>query len=353
MIKREETISVFVPGRLCLFGEHSDWVGGHRRQNADISKGYAVVTPTNQGNYASVETLKEPIFRFSSCSLEERFEHPLESKNLLSIAEGGGILSYVAGVAQEIVSNYGSFKKGIHIENHTTDLPIKKGLSSSASICVLVAEAFNEIYNLRFTKKRIMELAYLGEISTPSRCGRMDQACAYDKPVLMTFDADKLDVEELFVGGDFYLLVVDLGEGKDTMKILSKLNEGFPFSTNDLEKQKHLYFNEINPPLVQEGISSLNKGDAEALGRIMNLAQKNFDHYLSPFCLEELAAPVLHSVIGMPEIQDFVWGGKGVGSGGDGTAQLVCKSEQDQRKTKKILEEKGYECFELNIKSPQ
>jgi hypothetical protein len=43
-----------------------------------------------------------------------------------------------------------------------------------------------------------MEIAYQGEIATPSRCGRMDQGCAYgNRPVLMTFDGDRLDTTEL------------------------------------------------------------------------------------------------------------------------------------------------------------
>jgi galactokinase len=345
---------LFVPGRLCLFGEHSDWVGGHRRQNADISKGYAIVAPTNQGNYARIRELEEPIFRFISRPLGKTLEASLEETELLSIAEEGGVFSYPAGVAHELISSYQNLKEqGVEIVNYKTDLPIKKGLSSSASICVLVAKAFNEIYNLRFTKKRLMDIAYLGEITTPSRCGRMDQACAYDKPILMTFDADKIEVEEISVGGDFYLLVVDLGKSKDSMKILSKLNEGFPFPTNDLENAKHLYFNEINPSLVSRGISSLKEGDMRALGAIMTSAQKNFDHYLSPFCQEELTAPVLHSILELPEIKDFIWGGKGVGSGGEGSAQLVCKSKLDQWETKMILEHKGYDCFELNIKQYQ
>jgi len=32
-------IHLFVPGRLCLFGEHSDWAGMYRTFNADIVKG--------------------------------------------------------------------------------------------------------------------------------------------------------------------------------------------------------------------------------------------------------------------------------------------------------------------------
>ena len=46
----------------------------------------------------------------------------------------------------------------------------------------------------------------------------------------------------------------------------------------------------------------------------------------------QLTAPVLHKVLGLPELQPLVWGGKGVGSQGDGTAQLLCKGEQEQRK---------------------
>jgi galactokinase len=47
-------MKIFVPGRICLFGEHSDWAGGHRRINADIEKGYTLISGTNQGIYAEV-----------------------------------------------------------------------------------------------------------------------------------------------------------------------------------------------------------------------------------------------------------------------------------------------------------
>jgi len=29
-------MKLFVPGRICLFGEHSDWAGGYCRINPDI-----------------------------------------------------------------------------------------------------------------------------------------------------------------------------------------------------------------------------------------------------------------------------------------------------------------------------
>jgi len=48
-------MNIFVPGRICLFGEHSDWAGGYRRINADIEKGFTLITGTEQGIYAEVE----------------------------------------------------------------------------------------------------------------------------------------------------------------------------------------------------------------------------------------------------------------------------------------------------------
>ena len=32
-------MKLFVPGRICLFGEHTDWAGGYRRINAAVVLG--------------------------------------------------------------------------------------------------------------------------------------------------------------------------------------------------------------------------------------------------------------------------------------------------------------------------
>jgi galactokinase len=43
---------------------------------------------------------------------------------------------------------------------------------------VLVAMCFNKCYDLQLTTRGLMEIAYAGELLTPSRCGRMDQGIA-------------------------------------------------------------------------------------------------------------------------------------------------------------------------------
>ena len=51
----QKQIHLFVPGRLCLFGEHSDWAGMYRTFNANLVKGAAIVSGTEQGIYAVAE----------------------------------------------------------------------------------------------------------------------------------------------------------------------------------------------------------------------------------------------------------------------------------------------------------
>ncbi|MBU3912975.1 MAG: GHMP kinase [Nanoarchaeota archaeon] len=346
-----ESSEIFVPGRLCLFGEHSDWAGGHRRQNSEICPGYVVVAQTNQGNHARVERLERSVLSFKSAVLKNSIEMPLDVDSLRKVAEGGGEFSYVAGVALDVVANYNHCSSsGIGIDNYKTDLPIKKGLSSSASICVLAARAFSLVYDLKWTPRRVMEVAYIGETNTPSRCGRMDQACAYSSPVLVKFDGDKMDVEELNVGEDVPISIADLKRGKNTRVILADLNRGFPFHSTDQERLKQDYLGPINYHLVSRAAQALRKGDLERLGGLMSEAQKGFDLYVAPAC-PELNAPRLHEVLTCKELQEFVYGGKGVGSQGDGTAQFVCKSKEAREKAREILEQKlGCECLDLDLK---
>ncbi len=333
-------MKIFVPGRICLFGEHSDWAGGYRRINSNIERGYALISGTNQGIYAEVEAHPTSLVMTSTTPEGEKigpYEVPMNPKALLAEAEKGGYWSYMAGVAYQIHTNY--HVGGLVINNYLTDMPMKKGLSSSAAICVLTARAFNRVYDLKMTVRGEMEMAYQGEIMTPSRCGRLDQGCAFGvRPVLMTFDGERLDTDELRVNSDFYFVIVDLQAEKDTMEILRRLNRSYPFAENDVEKGVQELLGPINKRIVLQAQEALIQGDAQRLGALMVEAQEFFDRYATPACPEELTAPVLHNVLNYEPLRPHIWGGKGVGSQGDGTAQFVARSEADQQAVIEILE---------------
>lgn len=125
----------------------------------------------------------------------------------------------------------------------------------------------------------------------------------------------------------------------------------------------------------------------------MREAQCEFDNKAAPLCPEHLDSPVLHRVLSYQPIQEHIWGGKGVGSQasalsgcctrasqisfvtlpdvkvwslqwgcwqsattpdcslqGDGTAQFVCRSQDDQAAVCQILErDLGMHCTRLTL----
>lgn len=349
-------MKLFVPGRICLFGEHSDWAGGYRRLNADIEKGYTLITGTDQGIYAEVEPHPTSLILTSTTPEGEKigpYEIPMQPNVLLEEAQKGGFWSYIAGVAYQVMTNY--HVRGLVINNYKTDLPVKKGLSSSAAICVLTARAFNRVYDLKLTIRGEMELAYMGEITTPSRCGRMDQGCAFgNRPVLMIYDGDRLDTIELQVQDELHFVIVDLGAHKDTMEILNRLNRCYPFAENEIERGVQELLGPINKRVTQQAVDALSISDGENLGRLMVEAQAFFDRYATPACPKELTAPVLHRVLNHKPLKPHIWGGKGVGSQGDGTAQFITRSQADRQAVIEILErDLGVECLELTLRPGQ
>lgn len=349
-------MKLFVPGRICLFGEHSDWAGGYRRINADVEKGYTLITGTDQGIYAEVEPHPTSLILTSTTEDGEKLgphEIPMDPGALLEEAQKGGFWSYIAGVAYQVMTNY--HVRGLAIDNYQTDLPVKKGLSSSAAICVLTARAFNRVYDLKLTIRGEMELAYMGEITTPSRCGRMDQGCAFgNRPVLMVFDGDRLETVELQVEDELHLAIVDLGAEKDTMEILNRLNRCYPFAENEIERGVQELLGPINKRVTHQAVEALSASDGEKIGELMVEAQGFFDRYATPACPEELTAPVLHRVLNHEPLKPHIWGGKGVGSQGDGTAQFIARSRADQQAVIEILErDLGVECLELTIRPGQ
>ena len=347
-------MKLFVPGRICLFGEHSDWAGGYRRINSAIKTGCTVIAGTNQGIHAEVRRHPNSLVIRSTGNDGRRlgpWEMPMDKTSLLAEAEKGEFFSYAAGVAYQILTHYQV--GGLEIDNYATDLPIQKGLSSSAAICVLTARAFNRIYDLKMTVRGEMEVAYRGEITTPSRCGRMDQGCAFgSRAVVMTYDGDLLECRGMSPRRDMHFVLVDLRASKDTQKILASLNQCYPFAGDKMAEDVQRYLGPINQRITAEAIDAIQAGDARRVGELMDEAQVEFDKHLGPACPDELTAPVLHEVLGDPSIRPHVWGGKGVGSQGDGTAQFTARDAESQQRVVEICrDELGMPAMKLDLRA--
>ncbi|MCR5436685.1 MAG: hypothetical protein K6E97_06445 [Treponema sp.] len=346
----KNSIDLFVPGRLCLMGEHSDWAGLYKTINADIVPGQAIVTGIEQGIYATVSKSDDFIVESSIAAYKNEVLHcPMDSEKLRQIANTGSFFSYVAGVASYVCENYSA--GGIRVKITKMDLPIKSGLSSSAAICVLVARAFNVLYHLNLNTMGEMTIAYYGEQRTPSRCGRLDQACAYGiNPVCMTFAGNEISVKPLKIKETLYFVIADLKGHKDTVKILSDLNKSFPFAASKSDKKVQEALGKDNAAFISKGIKYLEEGNLEGYGMIMNKYQKNFDTKIAPVCPDELTAPKLHEILSDNVLTQWIYGAKGVGSQGDGTVQFLAKNQECQSKIIEYLKkEKKMKGFSLTI----
>ena len=345
-------MNIFVPGRLCLFGEHSDWAGLYNRTNSTIEPGMAIVTGIDQGIFAFVERADSIRLRAANPdgTHMEWIEWPLSVKQLKAIAADGNYYSYIAGVVAFMLEYYDV--GGVSIDIRKVTLPIKKGLSSSAAICVLVARAFNVLYDLQISVRGEMEAAYRGEIMTPSRCGRLDQACAYGtKPVLMHFASENIDVERLAVGRDLFWVFADLKGEKDTTKILSSLNACYPFAQTEVAMNVQKALGSENRRICSAVVEAMRVGDAYRIGELMSESQLIFDSMVAPACLSELSSPKLHAVMADEKVKALSLGIKGVGSHGDGTVQMICADEVNQQALCDYLNCQDFEAYTFNIRA--
>jgi len=107
---------------------------------------------------------------------------------------------------------------------------------------------------------------------------------------------------------------------------------------------------ETNKRIVQSAMAALAAGDMKRVGELMIEAQAAFDKHAMPMCPSQLTAPNLHKVLAHAPLNAHIWGGKGVGSQGDGCAQLLCRSEADVEHVMRIVEtDLGMSCMPLQI----
>ena len=166
----------------------------------------------------------------------------------------------------------------------------------------------------------------------------------------MVFDGDRLDTKELQVEKKLHFVLVDLQAHKNTMEILNRLNRCYPFAENDLERGVQELLGPINKRIVNQAVETLVDSDVEQLGSLMNEAQDFFDRYATPACPEELESPELHRILRYKPLEPHIWGGKGIGSQGDGTAQFVARSESDQQAViEKLARDLGLPGLKLTL----
>ena len=79
-------------------------------------------------------------------------------------------------------------------------------------------------------------------------------------------------------------------------------------------------------------------------------AQKHFDRAGQGVCPSQLTAPNLHKILECKALRPHIWGAKGVGSQGDGCAQLLCRSVADMEAVAQMVERDfSMSCMTVSI----
>ena len=340
------TINIFVPGRISIIGELSDLVTEYKSTNNTIIPGEVIAGGIDKGIYATAKISKDFIFKFDQ---RKFIAKNMDLETLYETAKKGNFFSYIAAVAYYMKSNFDV--SGISINVKYMNLPIQKGLSSSASICVLVTKAFNKLYNLQLEDNEIMEIAYKSERFALSMCGRLDQICA--KGLCLShiiFNEENLNINNIEINKELNFVIADLNGFKDTKKILSSIHNCFPFPKNKDEELVKQTLCEKNHYLVNEAINAIKNGNLQYLGELLNEAQKNIDSYIGKIC-KEIYGTILHKVMSDTTIKKYSYGSKGTGSNGDGSIIILAKNKISQKNIIKYLEkEYKFKPFEYNVK---
>ena len=211
LFNQENTNIFFAPGRVNLIGEHIDYNGGLVMPCA-ITYGTTLLTaPNNEG-----------VFRFRSTNFNEILDIPVKDSYEKS---GETWFNYPLGVIHNFIKD-GKQVQGLDML-FFGDLPIGAGLSSSASIEIVAAYAFNSLFSAGYSKLDIVLLSKKVEnefIGVNS--GIMDQFAVTfgEKEKALKLNCETLDYQAVDCNlGDHLLAIINTNKPRKLAE--SKYNE--------------------------------------------------------------------------------------------------------------------------------
>lgn len=351
----------FAPGRVNLIGEHTDYNGGH-----------VFPCALSMGTYACVKKRQDGNFRFYSLNVEsagvitadEYSFNPLEDKQWAS---------YLKGVIWAFRKRGYSFPEGLDLVLYG-NIPNGSGLSSSASLEVLMGSILKEMYGLKLS---LPEIALIGQYSENNyngmNCGIMDQfASAMGKKDHAIFlDTATLEFSYApLVLTDYALIITNTNkkhkligsayndrrrESEEALKILQKFVE--IKTLGDLSDQEFFRLEEkIEDPIIRKRAKhavlennrtiaakkALEEGNYLEFGKLMNLSHLSLRDDYAVSC-EELDI-LCETAWKLP----YVLGSRMTGGGFGGcTVSLVKRDKKEEFKAEllKAYEQKiGYPC---------
>jgi galactokinase len=338
----------FSPGRVNLIGEHIDYNGGQ-----------VMPCAISLGTYLAVSKNTDKVFRFQSLDFPDKAELHLQNSYSKS---GKGWFNYPLGVIDHIISQ-GKPVSGLDML-FSGNLPVGAGLSSSASIEVLMAYALDQLFQLDIARLDIATLSKKVENEFIGvNCGIMDQFAVVfgekDKAILL--NCDTLEYALLPFRVDDHVLAI-INTNKQRTLADSKYNERFAecgSALKALKKEinvKHLcdidiqafqtHRHLINDPVlenralhvisenfrVHEAANALKNGKLKEFGQLMYGSHQSLRE------LYEVSGTELDTIVDFCKNYEDCPGARMTGAGFGGCAIALIKKESLEDFSEKLTE---------------
>ncbi len=343
-------IKISAPGRICLFGEHQDYL--HLP---------VITVAINLRIGIEGESIAEPeiIIDLPDIGKQERFTLPQDREDLPYIQEHDYFRS-----AFNVVRRVGvEIEQGWHCRVHG-EIPINSGTSSSSALIVAWTRFLTKISRVQKAEfsdpEFIARLAYLAEVEEFSEPGgMMDQYATAVGGLLQQNFMNKIELRPFSAPLGTFVLG-DSQQAKDTKSILSRVKFGVLEAVKKIRKEDAAFKIENIPAAnLKEYAALLNSSQFEVLkGAVLNrdltieavqLFQSEvfdahrFGHLMNTH--QQVLADLLK--ISTPKIDRMLsaalkagaLGGKINGSGGGGC--MFVYAPENPRKVAKAIEEAG------------
>lgn len=296
----------FSPGRVNLIGEHIDYLGGNVFPSA-----------IDLGTYAFVSKRDDDKFLFLSQNFKQEGTKEANLKNL-TYKEEDNWSNYAKGMIDAFIRLGHNIDYGLNILIYG-NLPNSSGLSSSASLEVLIGTVLNHEFNLGIEMFDLVRIAQKVENNYMGvNCGIMDQFAVgmskKDKAIYL--DTNTLEYQLVpLVFGDYTLVIANtikkrtLADSKYNER-RSECDEGLEIlNKNDVlidnlcdmdgkmyEGVKH----HLTDPIIRnrvehavyenqrtiQAVDELEQGNLEVFGKLMNQSHDSLRDLYEVSCIE-------------------------------------------------------------------
>lgn len=339
----------FSPGRVNLIGEHIDYNGGLVFPCAITFGTWLLIAPNN-----------EQVFRFHSANFSDNATINLQSSYQ---KHNKSWYNYPLGVLHHFAKDGKQKQQGYDLLYYG-NMPVSSGLSSSASIEVVTAFAFNQLFDAGYSKLDLVKMTKSVENNFIGvNSGIMDQfAVSFgEKDKAIQLNCDTLDYHMVNVDlGDYLLAIINTNKPRNLAE--SKYNERVAECQQALtalqqelnidnlcdidaatfNQYKHLIKDETvlkraqhvieENDRVKKAAQLLNSGDLEGFGQLMYASH----HSLRD--LYEVSGKELDTIEEFSENYPEVIGARMTGAGFGGCAIALVKKDAFENYQTKLTE---------------